>query len=216
MTPPRGPTAAEHRWPAHRQSLQRCAQRLDDRHWPPPSAPCQSDGRTLRSGSVVCSLEARRRPACIGFAKAWSKTGARRHSLRRALVAGSAGTATIAHSGYRAVSCPLNTHPVSRQGLLTRLQTQRLSRPIHVRNRPITARSGRGKVPVPHPVPIGLQPSTRAPRGVNQTVANGSKPGSYRFSDAPTFTLDVDILQEGDRLGNAHAGCAVAYQGALS
>jgi hypothetical protein len=42
------------------------------------------------------------------------------------------------------------------------------------------------------------------------------EPGSYRFSDAPTFTLDVDILQEGDRLGNADAGCAVGYQGALS
>jgi hypothetical protein len=51
--------------------------------------------------------------------------------------------------------------------------------------------------------------------GVNQTLANGSKPGSYRFADAPIFSLDVD-MQEGDRLGNADAASAVGYQCALS
>jgi hypothetical protein len=35
---------------------------------------------------------------------------------------------------------------------------------------------------------------------------------SYRHSDAPTFTRDVDVLPEGHRLVNGGAACAVGYQ----
>ena len=64
---------------------------------------------------------------------------------------------------------------------------------------------------VPHPH-IGLEPPIWVPPGANQTVANRSEPGSYRFSDTPTFTRDVDILPESHRLVNGDARCAMGYQ----
>jgi hypothetical protein len=53
-----------------------------------------------------------------------------------------------------------------------------------------------GRDLVPHPVHIGLEPPTWARPGANGTVADRSEPGSYRFPDTPTFTLDVDIRPE--------------------
>jgi hypothetical protein len=68
---------------------------------------------------------------------------------------------------------------------------------------------------VPHPVQIGLEPPIWVSPGANQTVgvANRSEPGSYRFSDTPTFTRDVDILPEGHGLVNGDARCAMGYRG---
>jgi hypothetical protein len=54
-------------------------------------------------------------------------------------------------------------------------------------------------------VQIGLEPPIWVSSGANWTVANRSEPGSYRFSDTPTFTRDVDILPEGHRLVNGDA-----------
>ena len=74
-----------------------------------------------------------------------------------------------------------------------------------------------GRDRVPDPVQIGLEPGL-GPPGANGRRSEdvGSESGGYRFSDTPTFTLDVDIRPEGDRLVNGDARCAEGYQGSLS
>jgi hypothetical protein len=39
---------------------------------------------------------------------------------------------------------------------------------------------------------------------------------SYRFSDTPTFTRDVDILPEGRKLVNGDTKCQRGYQYSMS
>jgi hypothetical protein len=65
-----------------------------------------------------------------------------------------------------------------------------------------TARPGAAEFPIPS---RSVSNPDLVPPGANQTVANRSEPGSYRFSDTPTFTRDVDILPEGHRLVNGDA-----------
>jgi hypothetical protein len=65
-----------------------------------------------------------------------------------------------------------------------------------------TARPGAAVFPIPS---RSVSNPDLVPPGANQTVANRSEPGSYRFSDTPTFTRDVDILPEGHRLVNGDA-----------
>ncbi|MCV7284192.1 hypothetical protein H7J87_02515 [Mycolicibacterium wolinskyi] len=55
-----------------------------------------------------------------------------------------------------------------------------------------------------------------APPGMNQTVVNSGVAATYRFSDHPSFTRDVDVLPEGHRLENWGASCGVGYQGTVT
>ena len=55
-----------------------------------------------------------------------------------------------------------------------------------------------------------------APAGMNQTVVISGVPASYRHSDTPSFTRDVDVLPEGHRLENWGASCAVGHQGTVT
>lgn len=51
---------------------------------------------------------------------------------------------------------------------------------------------------------------------VNQTLANSWGPAQYKHSDTPTFTRDVDVLPEGQRLQNWGASCGVGLQGTVT
>lgn len=57
--------------------------------------------------------------------------------------------------------------------------------------------------------------ATAAPSGANQTVVDASAPARYTHSDTPTFTRDVDVLDEGHRLDNGAATCGAGYQGTV-
>ncbi|MDT5014926.1 MAG: hypothetical protein QOD39_1086, partial [Mycobacterium sp.] len=48
-----------------------------------------------------------------------------------------------------------------------------------------------------------------APAETNQTVVNSWGPAEYTDSTTPTFTRDVDVLPEGQRLENWGATCGV-------
>lgn len=51
-----------------------------------------------------------------------------------------------------------------------------------------------------------------APQGTNQTVVSSWAPASYQHADTATFTRDVDVLPEGQRLQNQGSSCAVGSQ----
>lgn len=55
-----------------------------------------------------------------------------------------------------------------------------------------------------------------APAGTNQTVVNSWGPAEYQHSDDATFTRDVDVLPEGQRLENWGASCGVGHQGTVT
>nr|WP_165964926.1 hypothetical protein [Mycobacterium eburneum] len=56
-----------------------------------------------------------------------------------------------------------------------------------------------------------------APVGTNQTVvAAGGVAAAYRHSDTLSFTRDVDVLPEGQRLENWGASCGVGHQGTVT
>lgn len=55
-----------------------------------------------------------------------------------------------------------------------------------------------------------------APAGTNQTMVISGVPATYRFSDNPSFTRDVDVLPEGYRLENWGASCGVGHQGTVT
>jgi len=107
------------------------------------------------------------------------------------------------------------TTPVGSPSSSNPAASQRLSRPIHLRNRPIRhdrARPGSRSRPDRPRTPAWAPPGANGRRSEHV----GSESGGYRFSDTPTFTLDVDIRPEGDRLVNGDARCAEGYQGSLS
>lgn len=54
-----------------------------------------------------------------------------------------------------------------------------------------------------------------APPDTNQTIVNSWAPAEYRHSDTASFTRDVDVLPEGQRLENWGATCAVIPQGTV-
>jgi hypothetical protein len=68
----------------------------------------------------------------------------------------------------------------------------------------------------PNGGPVGCDavPSD-APPDTNQTVVNSWAPAEYRHSDTASFTRDVDVLPEGQRLENWGATCAVVHQGTV-
>jgi hypothetical protein len=55
-----------------------------------------------------------------------------------------------------------------------------------------------------------------APPGTNQTVVNSWGPADYRHADTKSFTRDVDVLPEGQRLENWGASCGVGHQGTVT
>ena len=66
----------------------------------------------------------------------------------------------------------------------------------------------------PNGGPVGCDAvPTQAPQGTNQTVVNPWAPAEYRHSDTASFTRDVDVLPEGQRLENWGATCAMAHRG---
>ena len=68
----------------------------------------------------------------------------------------------------------------------------------------------------PNGGPVGCDAvPTVAPPGTNQTVVNPWAPAEYRHSDTTSFTRDVDVLPEGQRLENWGATCAVGHQGTV-
>ncbi|MBE1550336.1 hypothetical protein GGC64_004376 [Mycobacterium sp. OAS707] len=73
---------------------------------------------------------------------------------------------------------------------------------------------GCDRVPQPDQYPA-MQPKTYPPAGTNQTVATPAEAASYRFSLAPTFTREVDILPEGRQLVNGNAKCSHGLQGSM-
>ena len=68
----------------------------------------------------------------------------------------------------------------------------------------------------PNGGPVGCDAvPAQAPPGTNQTVVNPWAPAEYRESDTTSFTRDVDVLPEGQRLENWGATCAIDHQGAV-
>ena len=63
---------------------------------------------------------------------------------------------------------------------------------------------------VPDPVQIGLDPDLGPAR--RQRYQRVGRNRAARFSDTPTFSRDVDILPEGDRLENGDARSAKGCQ----
>lgn len=54
-----------------------------------------------------------------------------------------------------------------------------------------------------------------APPGFNQTFVASWGPAEYRYSDAATFTRDVDVLPVGRRVENLGGACAVTSPGTV-
>ncbi len=68
----------------------------------------------------------------------------------------------------------------------------------------------------PNGGPVGCDTvPANAPPDTNQTVVNSWAPAEYRHSDTASFTRDVDVLPEGQRLENWGATCAVGQQGTV-
>lgn len=75
---------------------------------------------------------------------------------------------------------------------------------------------GRGCGIGPNGGPVGCDAVPIDTPGYNQTVVTAGIPATYQFSDTPTFTRDVDVLPEGQRLENWGASCGVGYQGTVT
>lgn len=75
---------------------------------------------------------------------------------------------------------------------------------------------GRGCGIGPNGGPVGCDAVPFDTPGYNQTVVTAGVPATYRFSDSPTFTRDVDILPAGRRLENWGASCGVGHQGTVT
>ena len=68
----------------------------------------------------------------------------------------------------------------------------------------------------PNGGPVGCDAVPVDTPGFNQTVVMPGTPATYRYSETPTFTRDVDVLPDGHRLENWGASCGVGYQGTVT
>lgn len=68
----------------------------------------------------------------------------------------------------------------------------------------------------PNGGPVGCDAVPYQTPDVNQTVVVPGTPATYRYSETPSFTRDVDVVPEGHRLSYLGASCGVGYQGTVT